>query len=93
MNAKAEFARRAVGMISAMANHADVLESMTQVYLDRGYDALDPITDEDLAELEITAADFTEIVGVIVRFGQWFNGETVLEADNRAVANRFRTDI
>lgn len=89
MAAKQDFARRAVDMVSTMAGLADNLETLEKVYTARDY----TYTDQDLVDLGITAADLTAIFGVILRFGQWVNGQAVTPTDNRTLANKYRTDI
>jgi len=89
MAAKQDFARRAVDMASTMANMADNLETLEKVYTAREY----TYTDQDLVDLGITAADLNAIFGVILRFGQWINGQAVTTTDNRILVNKYRTDI
>lgn len=89
MAAKQDFARRAVDMTSTMANLADNLEILEKVYTARGY----TFTDQDLVDLGITAADLNAIFGVILRFGQFINGQAVTATDNRTLVNKYRTDV
>jgi len=93
MSKKTDFARRAVDMASAMAHLADSLETMEKIYAAREYGTAGVITDADLAELGITSEDFNAILGVIVRFGQFINGQAVVATDNRIVVNKYRTDV
>jgi hypothetical protein len=93
MSKKTEFAHRAVDMASAMAHLADSLETMEKIYAAREYGTVGVMTDADLAELGITVADFNAILGVIVRFGQFINGQAVTATNNRTIVNKYRTDV
>jgi len=91
MATKTDFASRALGMGSALANLADNLEILEKVYAARDYGTA--ITQADLDPLGITLPQFNQLLGVIVRFGSFINGLPVTETNNREIVNELRTDI
>lgn len=58
---KQHYARQAQQMAATFSALADDITALRSVYWDRGYDAVgdDPLTDEDVADLGVTAADVT----------------------------------
>ena len=91
MASKTDFARRAIDMIASVGSLADNLDILEKVYAARDYGTT--ITQPDLDPLGITLAEFNQALGVIVRFGQFINGQAITPTDNRSIVNRIRTDI
>ena len=61
---KANFARQAQQMAASFSALADDILSLQNIYWDRGYNSggADPLADEDVASLGITAADVTGMI-------------------------------
>ena len=61
MSNKTRYASKAMDMASIFSNLADDITALQSVYWDRGYNAggADPLTDDDVAALGVTAAEVT----------------------------------
>lgn len=66
-----------------------------EVYNDRGYPPAggDPITDGDLTNLGITAADVEAAMQFFENLQKMLDGEQVTVADYRNSLNKMRTDV
>lgn len=85
---KQHYARRAQDMAAIFSNLTDDIAALQSVYWDRGYNAggVDPLTDEDVAALGITAADVTGMITFADAL------DTFLTA-NRGYLSKMRNDL
>lgn len=88
MSNKARFAQEAQTAASIFAKLTDTIAALQSVYWDRGYNAggVDPLTDEDVAALGITAADVTGMITFADAL------DTFLTA-NRGYLSKMRNDL
>ena len=85
---KANFARQAQQMAASFSALADDILSLQNIYWDRGYNSggADPLADEDVASLGITAADVTGMITFADAL------DTFLTA-NRGYLSKMRNDL
>jgi hypothetical protein len=96
MATKLIFAGQAQDSATTMATLGDKLADLHSVYFDRGYNSSggsNPITDDDLSSLGITAVQLANLITLAEQFANFLNNAAVIQADYDATLNAIRTDI
>lgn len=98
MATKLTWAGQAQIEATALAQVADRLADLETVYFDRGYNGPptpgdNPITDDDVVSLSITAADLALLVTLIQQLNNFLGGAGVTPGDYDATLNAVRTDV
>jgi hypothetical protein len=72
----------------------DRLLTHKSVYFDRGYDPVggDPIIDDDIAGLNVTATEVENMITLIEQLENFFGNSSVTTGDYDASLNQFRRD-
>ena len=99
---KALFVKQTVRAAFQLGGIFRETSDLIDVYLDRGYDAADPITDADINEPvpgfevfdpPLTVDDFNKIAGLLVELNGFFNNQPVETKDRGQLINIYRTDV
>jgi hypothetical protein len=95
MATKLTLAGQAQASATTMAQIGEDLASLVDVYFDRGYDSggSNPIIDDDLASLGITAAQLAALITLAQQLANFLGNSAVATADYGATLNASRTDI
>lgn len=95
MATKLTFAGQAQASATTMANIGDQLADLHSVYFDRGYNSggANPITDDDLASLGMTAVQLGNLITLAEHFANFLGNSAVAQADYDVTLNAIRTDI
>lgn len=95
MATKLTWAGQAQTDATALAQVADKLANLETVYFDRGYDSggSNPITNDDVISLNITAADLGSLITLIQQLNNFLGNLTVSTADYDATLNTVRNDV
>jgi hypothetical protein len=95
MASKLIFATQSQEQATTMAQLGDKLADILSVYFDRGYNSggSNPITNDDLASLGITAAQLGDMVTLAEQFANFLGNVAVTPADYDSTLNAIRTDI
>lgn len=92
---KTNFAKAVQAIATTVAQEADKAGNLMTVFFDRGYNGggANPITDEDVEGLGITAAQVAAFITFAENFGKLLNNEAPFQSDYDAVLNQLRTDV
>lgn len=92
---KLDFAEEVMDYCTKIAQNSDFGSNARDVFNDRGYDpgGADPILDDDVAGLEVTAADVTAAMVFFENLGYMLNDQSITEADYDVTLNRMRNDL
>ncbi len=95
MSRKTDFGEEAQTNSTSLAQVISALNSLAEVYFDRGYNSggADEIVDGDLEALGITAADLASTVTLAQQLENFAAGDAVSPADYNATLNKMRVDI
>lgn len=95
MATKLTFAGKAQDSATTMANIGDQLADLYSVYFDRGYNSggANPITDDDLASLGMTAVQLGNLITLAEQFANFLGNAAVAQDDYDVTLNAIRTDI
>jgi len=95
MASKLTFAEQAQTNATAMSDLSDKLADLYSVYFDRGYNSggSNPITNDDLASLGITAVQLGDMMTLAEQFANFLNNIAVTQADYDTTLNVMRTDV
>jgi len=95
MATKIQFASQAQNEATTMAQLADKLANLETVYFDRGYDSggSNPITNDDIASLNFTAAELASLITLIQQFNNFLGNLAVTAGDYDATLNAVRSDV
>ena len=89
---KANFARQGQQMAASFSALADDIAALKKVYWDRGYNSgnpggADPLTDEDVASLGVTATNVTEMADAFA------GALAVFMVANQGYLSKMRNDL
>jgi hypothetical protein len=95
MATKLTWADQAQTDATTLSQVADKLANLETVYFDRGYDSggSNPITNDDVSSLNITAADLASLITLIQQFNNFLGNSAVATGDYDATLNTVRTDV
>lgn len=88
---KKSFILGVLGINTDLCRMDENVSRAVEVYEDRNYGAT--LTNEDLAEHEMTKAEFMTIAGMLINFTKFLNNGEPAKNDYKAIANNFRNDI
>lgn len=89
---KSDFASMVVQFATEFRSLATKLEDMHELYFDAGMNSggSDPITNEDIAVVGITAAEVGDVMNFAEHLGTWLNGGDPFNADWSVTLNQVR---
>lgn len=95
MASKLTFAEQAQTSATTMSDLSDRLTDLYSVYFDRGYNSggSNPIVDDDLASLGITAVQLGNMMTLAEQFANFLNNIAATQADYDTTLNAMRTDV
>jgi hypothetical protein len=95
MATKLTWGNQAQADATALAQVADRLANIETVYFDRGYNSggSNPIIDDDVSSLNITAADLASLITLIQQLNNFLGNSAVTAGDYDATLNTVRTDV
>jgi len=95
MSNKVKFATKIQESSTTVAQALASAKNIYSVYFDRGYSAggSDPIIDEDLLSLGLTAADLASFITMADQLAKFFNNEAVTTGDYDSIVNKLRLDV
>jgi 23S rRNA maturation mini-RNase III len=95
MATKLTWAGQAQAQATTLAQIGDQLANLETVYFDRGYDGggSNPITNDDVVSLNITAADLAALITLIQQLNNFLGNSAVTTGDYDATLNTVRTDV
>jgi len=95
MASKLTFATQAQTSATSLSDVSDKLADLYSVYFDRGYNSggSNPITNDDVASLGITAAQLGDMMTLAQQFANFLGNSAVTTGDYDATLNAIRTDI
>jgi hypothetical protein len=89
---KLDFANRIIDRTTEMMELASELSKLHEFYFDNGLDsgAADPITDQDVAASDITAAEIGDVINFAGHLDTWLNDGVPFQADWSVTLNKVR---
>jgi hypothetical protein len=92
---KLSFASKAQLVCNAIGNIYSDSEDLRSAYFDRGYNSGggDPITDNDVQSLGITAADISSYITMAEQISNFIENLAVVQGDYGSTTNKMRNDI
>jgi len=89
------FAETLIRQVTLIAQAADMGNQAVDSYFDRGFNSVgaDPIIDEDIASLEITADQIAAGITFFQNLSKVLNNEVATQGDYDATLNALRSDI
>ena len=92
---KQTYARQLQTDAGAIAAIRQILDDRKGVYFDRGYNSggSNPITDSDVSDLDLTAAQVGSWITLIEQLEKFFTNQAVTTADYDATLSTMRRDI
>lgn len=92
---KTTFGQKMQAASTTLAQVADQFADLFTVYFDRGYNTggANPIADEDVAALGITAADIAAGITLAEQIQNFLNSQAALQSDYDQTLNALRTDL
>jgi len=95
MATKLTWAGQAQADSTTLAQISDALANLESVYFDRGYNSggSNPITNDDVSSLNITAADLASLITLIQQLNNFLGNSAVTTGDYDATLSTVRTDV
>ena len=89
---KVDFALAVRKAVTALAEAAERIQELDDIYGDSGYDSggSDPITDEDIAGHDITASDLANASTLAANLALFLNDGSPMQFDYASRINAFR---
>lgn len=99
---KTNFSYRTISLAFQVGYIARQVKDLIEVYVDRGYGSIDPLTIDDIngtpngqvpLDINLTMEQFNEIAGFLVELNAFIDGGVVESKDRGIVLNKYRTDV
>jgi hypothetical protein len=90
---KQAFAREVQGVATALAQVSDKVADLNAVWLSRKLGSTDPVTDEDVADLRITAAQVTSFFSLADRLVKLMSNQSSTPIAGEDILNVLRNDM